>query len=256
MEEDKYTDAGCGENKTRYYLLDGLRGICIISMILYHTLWDLVYIHGAELKWYQSVPGYLWQQSICWCFILLSGFCWSLGRRKMRRGLLVSAAGALVSLVTVVLIPEQRILFGILTLLGSCMLLMIPFEKILRHLSPWLGMTGSFLLFLLTRNMGRRKLGFESWNLAEIPDVLYDNLLTAYLGFPEQGFYSTDYFPLFPWIFLFISGYYLYRICIEKECLDWLRAIHLPGLEFMGKHSLQIYLVHQPVIYLLLLAVV
>ena len=63
------------KNKTapgRYALLDELRGLDLVSMMLYHACWDLVFLFGVEMKWYAATPGHLWQQSICWVFILLS----------------------------------------------------------------------------------------------------------------------------------------------------------------------------------------
>ena len=56
---------------TRCALLDELRGLDLISMMLYHGMWDLVYLFGVRAPWYGSWQGELWQQSICWVFILL-----------------------------------------------------------------------------------------------------------------------------------------------------------------------------------------
>ena len=103
------------QKKQRLHLLDALRGWTLINMILYHGLWDLVNIAGVPMAWYSGKPGYLWQQSICWTFILLSGYCWSMSRNHLRRGLLVFGGGALVSLVTHLLMPASSISFGILT---------------------------------------------------------------------------------------------------------------------------------------------
>ena len=61
--------------KSRYRFLDLLRGLNLISMIAYHALYNLNYLYGHPMKWYRSTPGYIWQQSICWTFIFLSGFC-------------------------------------------------------------------------------------------------------------------------------------------------------------------------------------
>lgn len=58
---------------TRCALLDELRGLDLISMMLYHGMWDLVYLFGVSAPWYGSWQGELWQQSICWVFLLLSG---------------------------------------------------------------------------------------------------------------------------------------------------------------------------------------
>ena len=121
------------ENKRgRLHLLDALRGFLMINMIAFHGMWDLVYLFGVKADWYAGTPKYIWQQFICWSFILLSGFCWKLSRNHLRRGALVFGGGAVVSLVTCLLMPENRILFGILTCLGSCVVLMIPLEKLLK----------------------------------------------------------------------------------------------------------------------------
>ena len=62
-------------SSSRYALLDELRGLDLISMMLYHGMWDAVYLFGVVVPWYSAGQGRLWQQSICWVFILLSGFC-------------------------------------------------------------------------------------------------------------------------------------------------------------------------------------
>ena len=108
----------------RYGILDSFRGITLVSMVIYHVCWDLVYLFGKDWSWYKGGWAYIWQQSICWSFILLSGFCWSLGKKPVKRGLIVFGAGAVVSVVTLLFLPEDRVLFGVLTLIGSSMLLM------------------------------------------------------------------------------------------------------------------------------------
>ena len=115
----------------RYALLDELRGLDLISMMLYHACWDLMFLFGVWMDWYAGKPGHLWQQSICWVFILLSGFCVPLGHHTLRRGATVFGAGALVSAVTLIFMPEDRVVFGVLTLLGSAMLLTGLLEPLL-----------------------------------------------------------------------------------------------------------------------------
>ena len=58
----------------RQYLLDGLRGLTLISMILYHGMFDLLEIYGVHVSWFWRLPGIIWQQSICWSFIILLEF--------------------------------------------------------------------------------------------------------------------------------------------------------------------------------------
>lgn len=236
----------------RLLRLDEIRGITLVSMILYHGIWDLVHLFGWNLPWYRLLPGYVWQQSICWTFILLSGFCWSLGHHRYKRGVTVFAAGALVTAVTCFVMPASRVVFGVLTLLGSCMLLCIPFRKLLEKCPSVPGGAVSFSLFLFLRNVNRGSLGFEKWKLLPLPEKWYHSPATAYLGFPPEDFFSTDYFSLIPWMFLFLTGYFLYRFCLEKGQLIHLEGGKLPLMQWLGRHSLILYLLHQPMLYLLL----
>ena len=117
---------------TRYYALDGIRGLALLNMITYHAVWDLVYLFDINLQWYQSEGAYIWQQCICWTFIFLSGFCEPLGKKKLKRGIIIFSLGFLIVVTTLIALPQNRVRFGVLTLIGSCMLLMIPAEKVLQ----------------------------------------------------------------------------------------------------------------------------
>ena len=233
----------------RYDLLDSIRGLALLSMIGYHGTWDMVNLFGAELSWYNGLPGAIWQQLGCGVFVMLSGFCWSFGRNALKRGLTVFAAGAAVTAVTMIAMPENRVLFGVLTLLGSCMLLLIPLEKLLCRVSPWIGLAGCTLLFLFTQNMRSGTLGFGPCQPIALPEQLYQGWFTTYLGFPHPGFFSADYFPLFPWLFLFLCGYFAHRICKKMGLLNQYFRRGIRSLSALGRHSLPIYLAHQPVLY-------
>ena len=195
----------------RYALLDELRGLDLVSMMLYHACWDMMFLFGIWMDWYIGWPGRLWQQSICWVFILLSGFCVPLGHRTLKRGAQVFAAGALVTVVTLVFMPEDRVVFGVLTFLGSAMLLTGVLEPLLKKIPPAAGLAVSAVLFALTYHLDERWLGFGGLRLA-LPDAWYANYFTAFFGFLPFDFYSTDYFALLPWLFLFWAGYFLYGI--------------------------------------------
>ena len=238
------------QSKKRYELLDSLRGLTLVSMILYHAAWDVVYLFGENWAWYRGFHGYLWQQSICWLFILLSGFCWQLGKKPLRRGLIVFGAGAAVSLVTMLAMPQQKILFGILTLLGSCMLLMIPLHPLLRQVPAGIGLAASALLFALTRNLNSGWIGFHAGVGYALPRGLYRGMLATYLGFMEKGFFSSDYFSLLPWLFLFCTGYFAYSLLSAKRPLPRIFTAGIKPLSVVGRYSLPVYLLHQPVLYL------
>ena len=72
--------------------------------------------------------------------------------------------------------------------------------------------------------------------------------------FERMYIFSSDYFSLFPWFFLFLSGYFLYRIVFEKGIANQLKECKTGNtfFDFLGRHSLILYLLHQPFLYLLL----
>ena len=180
-------------------------------MMLYHACWDMMFLFGIWMDWYAGMPGRLWQQTICWVFILLSGFCAPFGRHMLRRGVTVFAAGALVTAVTLVFMPGDRVIFGVLTFLGSAMLLTGVLEPLLKKIPPAAGLAVSAVLFALTYHLDERWLGFGGLRLA-LPDAWYANYFTAFFGFLPFDFYSTDYFALLPWLFLFWAGYFLHGV--------------------------------------------
>lgn len=233
----------------RYTILDSLRGVTLISMVLYHALWDLVYIFDAKISWFTSTNASIWQQSIRWIFIFLSGFCWHMGRKKIRRALTILACSLIISVVTIVFMPEAIILFGVLTLLGTGMLITIPLDKLFCKLSPYLGLVICCLLFVLTKDVELGTLSIGNLELLQLPEAIYANGFTAYLGFPNRDFISQDYVPLIPWIFMYWMGYFSYQIFKKKNLLKFLSAFQFKPLEWLGRHSLPIYMLHQPVVY-------
>ena len=130
--------------------------------------------------------------------------------------------------------------------LGTAALLTVPLRPLLARIPPRLGLILSFSLFLLARDVNHGYLGFAWVPLLRLPRGLYSNLATAGLGFPAPAFASSDYFALLPWLFLFWTGFYLYRLRPEIPALP---DIRLPGLSVISRHSLLLYLLHQPVLY-------
>ena len=288
--------------------LDLLRGATLISMILYHGMWDFIYLSetggrmSALKDWYRGPGGFFWQQSICWTFILLSGFCVPFSRHIFRRGLQVSAAGLAVSAVTLLWMYDERVVWGVLSFLGAAMLLsgaarQLSGRKGSNALSGTIeekagsaGNPGSSESHMLSASKeagdcgrhlradgrGRALAGFVlccilfyvfRWvNIGFLqvlpgrsiilPEFLYregiSGAILTPVGFPMKDFFSTDYFSLLPWFFLFRAGFYLHGIVMER---GWFShpafRLRVPVVNWMGKHSLLIYLLHQPVLYLL-----
>ena len=229
--------------RTRYFTLDALRGFALINMVAYHFCYDLRYLYGLPLRFMDERSGFCWQQMICWTFILVSGASASLIRRPARRGIAVLGCGMLLTVVTFLIMPGQRIVFGVLHLLGCAMLLTAGFLPLLQRLPPAAGAAGSFLLFLGTRWISSGFLFgariFEPWTVSTD--------LFAPLGIYGPGFFSADYFPVVPWYFLFLTGYFLFGALRAGGAGDLLSR-KIPLLSAAGRRTLPVYLIHQPIL--------
>lgn len=131
------------------------------------------------------------------------------------------------------------------------MLLLIPLEGVLRRFEPKFGAAGCLALFLLFRDVNEGFLGAYGLRLLAMPEGWYSNYFSTFLGFPPQHFSSADYFSLLPWIFLFVMGYFFYQMGAKK---GWKREknLGLRKISALGRRSLVIYVMHQPVIFMLL----
>ena len=206
------------ENK-RYYLLDSLRGISIISMVAFHLCYDFFMVYGLNTDWYFYPTTTVWERSICVVFILVSGMCLNFSRNGIKRGVLLNLAGFAVTCVTV--IAEPLI---------------------------------SLLLYAVSYDLQKGCVGFFGLDIVKLPDFLYSCKYLAFLGFPSSDFFSTDYFPLIPWIFLFTAGFYLWNFIAEKNLTKYFE-FKIPIFDKIGKYSLWIYLAHQPIIMGLLMLI-
>jgi len=227
--------------KTRIWELDAFRGICIIGVIIVHAVYDMTVIFGADFKvpeFYYFIKDY---GSLL--FILLSGVCVTLGSKSIKRGLVVLGAGVVISLVMAVLTyidPHSfgNIYFGILHLLGVSMLL----YPVFKGLPTW----AVALLGLICVGAG---FWFDTLNTEGLTPLVA-------LGIEYHGFFAVDHFPVFPYFGYFLIGAVLGRTVYKKgESLLPRFPYENPVCRFFtgcGRHSLWIYLLHQPVVYAVL----
>lgn len=233
------------ENK-RYYLLDSLRGISIISMIAFHLCYDLFMIYGINTSWYYPITA-VWERSICVVFILVSGMCLNFSGNGIKRGILLNLAGFAVTCVTVIAEPNQAVWFGVLNLIGCSMMIVSVLSDNLKKIRPLSGALISFLLYAVSYDVPKGYVGLFGLDIVRLPDFLYSCKYLAFLGFPSSDFFSTDFFPLIPWIFLFAAGFYLWNFIVEKNLTKYFE-LKIPVLDKIGRYSLWIYLAHQPII--------
>ena len=218
-------------DKPRIHTLDELRGLALVAMIVYHTLYDLATMYGMPIGIGTDPWLIAFQRCICCTF----------------------GAAILLTLATVLFMPDFQILFGILHLLGLSMILFAFLRRPLAHGSPWVWFAVFLLLFILTFELPQGYVGIPGLIRFVLPQSLYRSEYLFFLGLPHPSFWSSDYFPLFPWFFLFLAGTSLGRFAEAGRFPAFTYKLRIRPLAFMGRHSLLIYLAHQPVIYGILL---
>lgn len=237
----------------RNHYIDMIRGISLICMILYHFFYDLVYIFKVPVEFYQLDKVKPWQLSIAISFILISGVSLQFYKNHKKQGLIVLLLSFILSFVTYIFIPEESVKFGILSLIGSSIILVDLLNKFLNKLNPFLGFIIFISLFLIFYNLPAGSLGVENMEITDVPDIVYESKYLYPIGLPHNTFTSSDYFPLMPWWFLFVSGYYLGKILKDKKLLKPMGKSNI--ISALGRHSLLVYLIHQPIMYFSLLII-
>jgi len=217
--------------------IDCFRGIALLLMILFHIVFDLAYFYNWSIDYLNGFWYYLGKASAI-LFMLVSGISNTLSHNPIRRGLTVFGAGMLITVVTYYYIPAMYIRFGILHLLGFGMLA-----------APWLTKLSALLLIL----SGTTLLVMSNWTA----NLMATNSWLLPLGITPTGFASLDYYPLFPWLGVVLYGLAIGKLLYghKRPCLFPSATTSLPAriLIWMGRQSLLIYLVHQPIILALLL---
>lgn len=236
------------ETGTRLWEIDFFRGIAILMMVLFHTVFDISFFGIAPL----NVSTGFWRifaYATASLFLLIVGVSliisharaqqkitgFPLALKFVYRGVFIFALGLLVTLGTWLYLREGFVIFGILHLIGISVLLSPLFFRF-RKLNIPLGLACILIGWIISDMSG--------------PALLLP------LGIMQPGFTSVDYTPLFPWFGLVLMGMgigeYLYMGGERQFSLRQLPGFLVSPLSFFGRHSLVIYLVHQPIIIFLL----
>ena len=227
------------ERPARIWEIDFLRGLAVILMVCYHLLFDLGEFVGIKkfLGWSTNLSTVAWvaaQYFFAGLFVVLSGTSSTLSRNNLRRGLRLLAVSLLVSAATYIFDASSAVYFGILQCLAVSMLVYgAAFEK--------------------ARAAVCAAAGAAVIGLAAILPALKEALAirTNWLmpfGLHSQSFSAFDYFPLIPWFGIFLVGAALGKTLYasKRSLLPW--SLPTTFVNFAGRHSLLIYIIHQPVI--------
>lgn len=235
----------------RFWEIDFLRGLAVLMMIIFHLLYDLNYFGNYDLNLRSGFWMYFGRFTAL-IFIFLVGvsltlsFSRSIAKNRsqseiilknIKRGVKIFSWGMVITVITFILLPEGVIYFGILHFIGLSIILSYPFLR-LGYANIFAGF--AFVLAAI-----------------HINPINVDNLWLLWLGMAPQGLYSFDYFPLLPWFGVILFGIFTGNMFYH----GYSRIAYLPDLTgngavrlfcMIGQHSLLIYLIHQPVLIILI----
>ncbi|NQT74556.1 MAG: DUF1624 domain-containing protein [Chloroflexi bacterium] len=210
---------------TRFPVVDQLRGIGVVLMIIFHFAYDLAYYryipNGSLFEWpllltqRVGIIIFLTCVGISLCMANAKGMRWSSFWRREAR---VGGAAFLVSLATYCAYAESWVYFGVLHCIAVSSLVALPLIRF-----PKIALVVSLVILV----------SYFGWDMT-LPWIELDHA-------------PFDYWPLFPWVGYVLLGIVAYHIGAHR----WWHAPAIPpvrGLQFLGRHSLIIYLTHLPLL--------
>ncbi len=226
-----------------------MRGIAIIMMVVFHFLFDIYYFDSLV---FNPHSGFWWffARITASIFIVLVGVSLTLSHSRARqkgttsgfmkylkRGLKIFGWGIAITVLTWIFLPSGLIMFGVLHLIGISIILAYPFMRY-RYLNFVLG-----TIFILIG--------------VYLSTMTFDFYWLVWLGFMPHSFYTLDYFPIFSWFGVVLIGILVGNTLYK----DYVRRFRLPDMSnnplsrllcYLGRRSLLIYLIHQPILIALL----
>lgn len=234
-------------SRGRIGVFDLVRGFSVISMVLFHLCYDLKFIAGAQLTWFAPPLQDVWRCSISWTFLFVAGCMFPLSRNNLRRAAEYGAVALAIWIVTSVVAVDVPISFGIIYCMFACTLVAKALHRLGLLPRGCAAAVVLVVMFLALQGLadGTVGIGALSW---DAPSELYSTPWLSWLGLPGPGFTSGDYYPLLPYLALYLAGAALGTRWSRKGYPEWAYRAHIAPLNFVGRHALLVYIAHQPVI--------
>lgn len=238
------------QNKTtqRVWLIDEVRGLAILLMVVYHFFFDMVVLYNVNIPAFYSPALSVIRDIFAGLFIFISGTACRFSHNNLKRGVQCFFFGMIMTYVMAIVMPDTPLLFGILHLLGVCMIFFALTEKFLNKVPLWAGILVCAVLFVLTYGMKQGYFGIQGLFEIPHPEFLVKSGLFFPFGIVAKGTAFADYFPLLPWLFVFLAGAFFGVPVREGKMPRFFYKRHIPPLAFLGRHTLWVYLLHQPVL--------
>jgi uncharacterized membrane protein len=237
--------------RARYWEIDALRGVAIVWMVGFHLTWDLV-TYGLVRADMGRGPWPWFSRIIATTFLTLVGVSLVISDSRggssrrfskyLLRGAKVFGLGLVITLVTYLIFGDDFVVFGILHLIGFTIVAAYPFLPYRRR---WASLFAG-LAFLAAGSYLNGQTALTPWFI--------------WLGVNELGRGMVDWYPVLPWFGMALIGIWighaLYRGGQRQFALpDRSGAPAIRELAFLGRHSLLIYMAHQPILVGILFAV-
>ncbi|WP_275790867.1 heparan-alpha-glucosaminide N-acetyltransferase [Pararhizobium gei] len=240
-EDDQQAGGPARERRGRLWEIDALRGIAIIAMASYHFSWDLEFFGYLDPGTVGTGGFKIYARAIASSFLFLAGVGLVLGhdpairwRVFLIRLAKIAAAAGIITAATLIAFPESFIFFGILHAIATASLIGLVFLRLPPVLTLLVAAAAFAAPFYLR-------------------SALFDLPALWWVGLSETLPRSNDYVPLLPWLAPFLAGIATARIALSRGAFSRLRGVANArwkrALSLSGRHSLGIYLIHQPLLF-------
>ena len=232
------------KSKSRIEIIDALRGLSVVLMVIHHLLYNIWQFLDGPVWLYSNPVFDVLHYIFAGLFIFLSGVSSRFSRDNVKRGAIVITLAVVITFVTVRVI-DMPIWFGILHLLGISMLVYgLTFK--LWNIIPKFIAPIIYIVGIVFSTLARNDMPLTS-ETVWIRDLLW------ILGWRQTGYISRDYFPILPWIFVFLLGTWAGWYISERKLPAGFYRLKPPIFPAIGRKSLLIYILHQPVLYALVM---
>lgn len=201
-------------------------------MVVFHFIYDLNEFVNININ-YESGFWYYIGKIAAILFIVVSGVSSNFSKNKMKNAVKLLGYGILVSVATYFVFKDMYVRFGILHFL-AIMTLSSIFLNRLNLLSLFLIQSFSLFFYILSER------------------IRIDTFWLIPFGFKYYGFTTVDYYPIFPYIIFYILGIFIYRFIYSKGKRILQFEIKSNIIELVSKKSLAIYILHQPILLVII----
>jgi len=216
--------------------LDALRGVAIVAMVVYHFCFDLRYFGVARWDFEHDIRWLAARTLILSSFLLIAGISAALARRDPaadarwpRHVAVIGGAALLVTAASAMMFPRSFIWFGVLHAIALSLLLARPLID-----RPRAALAAGVIVIAAGVMLSSQH---------------FDNRMLGWLGFMTGKPMTEDYVPLFPWSGVLFLGIAAGHALVASNFAMLAPLARMPrALRFLGRHSLAVYLVHQPLL--------